>query len=225
VARRAALPENSRHTALALAQRSTLLVLDGLPPVPPVAEMIGRLLVAAAQLTVLVTSSLPLGIAPEVVVPIPPLAIPRANPRLPLDELARVPAVALFVDRAQVALPEFALTETTGRAITAISRRLDGHPMAIELAAARLHVLSLDDLAASIERDATNVLMATDPAPASGRHRGLQAAFEGAWASLPDLQQRVLARLAIFPVGSSADWLAFTTTSRIAGTPREVAEQ
>jgi predicted ATPase/transcriptional regulator with XRE-family HTH domain len=201
------------QVAIALAKRTTLLVLDGLEPAPPVTAIVKGLLGAAARLTVLTTSSRPLGLPGEAVVPILPLATPRAGPPLPLDELASVAAVALFAERARVVAPGFALTEATASAITGISRRLGGLPLAIELAAARLQVLSLDELAASMERDADAVLTLTTSA--SVGHRGLQATLEGAWASVPDSQRRALDRLAIFPAGcdrAAAEAVAGATT-------------
>jgi predicted ATPase/transcriptional regulator with XRE-family HTH domain len=185
--------------AIALARRTMLLVLDDLDPAPPVTGIVKGLLAAAARLTVLATSSRPLGLPGETVVPILPLAIPRAGPPLPPGELASVPAAALFTERAQAVAPGFALTGATAPAITGISRQLGGLPLAIELAAARLQVLSLDELAASIERDADAVLTLA-PSPAGG-YRGLHVTLEGAWASLPDNQRQALDRLAIFPAG------------------------
>jgi predicted ATPase/transcriptional regulator with XRE-family HTH domain len=182
------------QVALALAKRNTLLVLDGLKPAPPVTAFVKGLLGAAARLTVLTTSPRSLGLRGEAVITIAPLTTPGAGPPLPLEELARVPAVVLFTERARAAAPGFAVTEATAPAITDISRQLGGIPLAIELAAARLQVMSPSALAASMEGDLDAVL----PSPGE---RGLQAALEGAWTQLPDGPRRTLDRLAVFPAG------------------------
>ncbi|MBV9602043.1 MAG: XRE family transcriptional regulator [Chloroflexi bacterium] len=185
------------QVCLALANRTLLLLLDDLNPSPRVADWVARLLAEAGNVTVLTTCPLPLGLSQEVVVPVQPLATPSAAGAASLVELGDVPAVALFVDRAQAASSEFMLNEVSAPAVCAITRRLGGHPVAIELAAAHLRVLSVYELAGRIERDAEGVLSGSGPR----RQPGLQAAFEQAWESLAPKQQRALARLAIFPAG------------------------
>jgi predicted ATPase/DNA-binding XRE family transcriptional regulator len=183
----------------ALRDQTTLLVLDGVEATLPVSRLVGSLLAAAPRLTVLVTSHVPLGAASELVVPVPPLATPPTDRPLPLTQLADVPAVALFLQRAQAVNHDIALTEDTAPAITAISARLGGLPLAIELAAPLLGLLSLGELADVLQSDADPILAEALPPPE--RHRSLQAALEGSWVSLPEDRRRALARLAVFPTG------------------------
>ena len=120
----------------------SILVLDNLEQVPAAAPYIAELLIACPRLTVLATSRAPLHVSGERTFAVPPLALPAASTRpagsLSLKELARADAVRLFVERAQAARADFALTDANAEAVVAICRKLDGLPLAIELAAARL---------------------------------------------------------------------------------------
>ena len=127
-----------------LRDRSLLLVLDNLEQVLSAAPRVAALLAACPRLTVLATSRAPLRVSGERTFDVPPLALPgraEGNSLTDLDDLARTEAVRLFVERAQAARSDFALTEANAAAVAEICQRLDGLPLAIELAAARVGAL------------------------------------------------------------------------------------
>jgi transcriptional regulator with XRE-family HTH domain len=117
--------------------RRVLLVLDNFEQVLGAAAAVGELLAAAPTLTLLATSREALRLRWERTFPVQPLALPDTRHLPPPDELASVPAVALFLDRARVSDPEFRLTAGTAAATAELCVRLDGLPLAIELVAAR----------------------------------------------------------------------------------------
>src|SRR5215472_15762239 len=134
-----------------LAGRQLLLVLDNCEHVvDAVAKLADVLLRAAAGLRVLATSRESLNIDGETVLPVPPLAAPEEGRRLSVAELARFPAAGLFAERAAQVVPGFALTEANVAAVAGICGRLEGLPLAIELAAARLPVLSVEQIEARL---------------------------------------------------------------------------
>jgi predicted ATPase/DNA-binding XRE family transcriptional regulator len=124
-----------------LDERPTLLLLDNLEHLAA-AGLVGDLVATCPSLTVLVTSRSPLGIQAERDFPVPPLPTPPDELGLPIHAVAANPAVDLFLRRAQAVKATFALTDTNVAAVAAVCRRLDGLPLAIELAAARIRVLS-----------------------------------------------------------------------------------
>ena len=133
------------RTALttALRQTETLLVLDNFEHVVAAAPLVSELLAGCPRLKVLVTSRVLLRIDGEHALPVPPLAVPDREGRITTDTLTGSPAVRLFVQRGQAIAPAFAVTDETAPLAAEICRRLDGLPLAIELAAARLNHLSL----------------------------------------------------------------------------------
>src|SRR5207245_8792834 len=134
--------------AEAFAGRKPLLVLDNLEQVVDAAPELAALLTAAPGIAVVATSRESLAIAGEQVFPVPPLALPDEPGRPSAADLAANDCVALFVERAQSARPEFALSDANAPAVAAICRRLDGLPLALELAAARVNLLSPDQILA-----------------------------------------------------------------------------
>src|SRR5215467_5354127 len=130
-----------------LAGRQLLLVLDNCEHlVDAAAKLADLLLRAAAGLRVLATSRESLAMTGETVLAVPPLAAPQAGQPLTAAELARFPAAQLFAERAAQVVPGFAVTEANVAAVAGICRRLEGLPLAIELAAARLPVLSTEQI-------------------------------------------------------------------------------
>ena len=123
-----------------LAESPPLLVLDNLEHLEPSFVTIGRLLEAAPRLGILATSRVPLHLAGEHEYRVPPLAVPAAQ-ETSATELATCASVRLYVDRAQAAVPAFELSESNAASVSRICRALDGLPLAIELAAARIRVL------------------------------------------------------------------------------------
>ena len=118
-----------------------LLILDNLEQVVDAARDLDALLARCPGVVILATSRTVLGLRAEREYPVPPLQLPAGPAGVPVGELAASPAVALFVDRARAVRPGFALTEGNAAAVAEICRRLDGLPLAIELAAARTRLL------------------------------------------------------------------------------------
>jgi len=138
--------------AAALQGRRLLLVLDNLEQVLPVAPALANLLDACPDLTILATSRSPLRIRGEREYAVVPLALPELRHIPTRAEVATSDAVQLFVERAQASSPSFELTQDNAAAVAAICRRLDGLPLALELAAARLRLLSPTELLARIDQ-------------------------------------------------------------------------
>src|SRR5262245_34404803 len=124
-----------------LREKQLLLLLDNCEQVLNVAPLLAELLAAAPHCTILATSRGPLHLSGEYVFPVPPLALPAPDHCNDALAAAESPAVALFIARAQAVQPSFALTDANAASVAAICQRLDGLPLAIELAAARVTLL------------------------------------------------------------------------------------
>ncbi len=124
-----------------LSERQTLLILDNFEQVVDAAPLIAGLLLACPGLTVLATSRAPLRISGEREFPLAPLTLPSPNDPTDLRQIATA-AVALFVERAQAIRPDFRLTDGNVATVVEICHRVDGLPLAIELAAARIRLLT-----------------------------------------------------------------------------------
>lgn len=184
----------------ALRAREILLLLDNcehlLPACAPLAD---RLLRACPRLRILATGREALGIAGETAWRVPSLALPESPAVASLEQLRRYEAVRLFVDRARAALPCFALTERNGPAVAEVCRRLDGMPLAIELAAARVALLAVDQIAARL--DDRFRLLTTGSRTAPTRQQTLRAAIAWSYDLLTAREQRLFDRLAVFAGG------------------------
>jgi predicted ATPase/DNA-binding SARP family transcriptional activator len=177
-----------------------LLVLDGVDRVvEPAALLAYRLLSAAPGLRVVATSREPLRVEGEAILPVPPLALPDLGPSPALAELARCEAIELFCDRARLARADFALTPENAATVTRLCRRLDGLPLAIELAAARVRTLSLDELTASLD-DRFRVL-ARGARGGAARHQTLRATIDHSHDLLSEPERVLFRRLAVFAGG------------------------
>ncbi|MGK5671652.1 BTAD domain-containing putative transcriptional regulator [Micromonospora sp. URMC 106] len=184
----------------ALRDRRTLLVLDNCEHVVvPVAHLAERLLGAAPELRLLATGREPLGVAGEVTLPVPPLALPE--PRATAEQVARAPAVRLFLARARAVEPRFTLDAGTAATVATICRRLDGVPLALELAASRLRALDLAELAARL--DDRFRLLSSGRRTAPARQQTLRAVIDWSWELLSDRERAVLRRLAVFADGAT----------------------
>ena len=150
-------------------------------------------------MVILATSRTVLGLRAEREYPVPPLSLPADPAGVPLQELTASPAVALFVDRARAVRPDFALTEANAAAVAAICRRLDGLPLAIELAAARTRLLDpgalLDRLSKSLDALGTGAVDLPE------RQRTLRATVEWSVGLLDDAERSLLEIMAIFTGG------------------------
>ncbi|GAA1880815.1 AfsR/SARP family transcriptional regulator [Lapillicoccus jejuensis] len=180
--------------AAATEGRPTLLVLDNCEQVTGAGAAVGRLLAAATGVAVLATSRAPLRVRGEQERPVEPLALPHAGAGT--DAVAAAPAVALFAARARTARPDFRLDASTAGPVTEICTALDGLPLALELAAARLRVLDLTSLAARLDRALSVLTGGAGDLPA--RHRTLRATLDWSHDLLTPAQQRTLARLGVF---------------------------
>ena len=181
-----------------LGPRRVLLLLDNCEQVLEAAPDLATLLAASPGLTVFATSREVLRIRGERVFPLQPLPLP-AERCLPIDELARVPAVALFVERAQSAAPSFALTPENAEAVASICRRLDGLPLAIELAATRVTVLPPLEL---LNRLARPLPLLTDGSrDLPPRQRTMREAVAWSYDLLTGDEQRLFRRLCVFVGG------------------------
>jgi predicted ATPase/DNA-binding CsgD family transcriptional regulator len=188
----------------ALRREHLLLVIDNVEHVVEiVAPWLAKILAACPRLTVLATSRQALHISGEQRFVVPPLPLPDADARELSDVLNRNAAVALFAQRATAASPDFALTAENAATVAAIVRRLDGVPLAIELAAARSPMLSPAALLARLSGELD--LLADGRRVAPERHRTMRAAIAWSYELLPPAAQRLMRHLAVFVGGFSLD--------------------
>jgi len=191
----------------ALRAKRLLLVLDNCEHLlPAAAPVVAELLAAGPGLKALATSRAPLRVAGEHEHPVPPLGLPPLpdplHPPSPAA-LSRHEAVALFVERAAAVRPDFALTAASTPAVAAICRRLDGLPLALELAAARVKLLPPQALLARLDRRLAVLTGAPRDAPA--RQQTLRATLDWSYALLGPSERTLLARLAVFAGGFSLE--------------------
>ena len=182
--------------AAALGNRRWLLVLDSFERVIPAAAEVARLLARCPTLRVLATSRMPLRIRGEHEVPVRPMAVPDPRRLLPPAELARNDAVLLFLERARAVAPDLSLSEVNAAFVAEICRRLDGLPLALELAATRVKFLPLPALARGLERALP--LLAGGQRDAPARHRTMRDAVAWSVDLLGDRAAILFSRLAVF---------------------------
>ncbi len=202
--------------AEALGDGAWLLIVDNLEQVVGVARDLGDLLARCPGLVIVATSRTVLGLRAEQEYPVLPLSLPASRATGPLEDLESSPAVALFVDRARAVRPGFALTEDNAAAVAGICRRLEGLPLAIELAAARTRLLDpaalLDRLAASLDALGTGAVDLPE------RQRTLRATVEWSVSLLDDDERSLLEVTAVFTDG----W-TIPAAARVAGLGEERA--
>jgi predicted ATPase/class 3 adenylate cyclase len=191
-----------------LSAKQLLLVLDNVEHLLPAARFVSELLAACPSLTVLATSREPLALAGEQRYPVAPLALPLDESDA--DSLARVPAVALFCERAGGHDPDFRLGDANAAAVAEICRRVDGLPLAIELAAARCGLLSPGEIAERL--DAALGALGAGPRDAPDRQRTLRETIAWSHELLSDAEKQCFARFAVF-VGGAAVEAAETITA------------
>ncbi|HEY4687806.1 MAG TPA: DUF4062 domain-containing protein [Anaerolineae bacterium] len=186
-----------------LRNKHLLLFLDNFEQVVSAAPLVGELLEACPHLKVLVTSRTPLHLRGERDLPIPPLAVPDLKQQPDADNLPQVAAVALFVQRALDVNPHFSITTATAPAIAEICHRLDGLPLAIELAAARIKILSPQALLARLEQGLDVLRGGARDLPA--RQQTLRNTIAWSYDLLNERARTLFRRLSIFTGGWTLD--------------------
>jgi predicted ATPase/DNA-binding SARP family transcriptional activator len=185
--------------AESLSRKQLLLVLDNCEHlVEACATLSDALLRACPSLYLLATSRQPLGLVGEAVWPVPPLSLPDLRRLPPTEHLLQSEAIRLFVERARLAQPDFALTSRNAAAVAQICHRLDGLPLAIELAAARVKLLSAEQIAARLDDRFRLLSGGSRTAP---RHQTLRAAMDWSYELLSEAERTLFNRLAVFAGG------------------------
>jgi predicted ATPase/class 3 adenylate cyclase len=186
-----------------LSSKRLLLVLDNYEHLLVAAPVVTELLQAGPEVAVLVTSREPLRLRGEQDVAVAPLALPAEHATPTLETLAQVASVALFVQRAQAAQGDFVLTEENAWDVAEICRRLDGLPLAIELAAARIKLLAPHALLARLEHRLPLLTGGARDAPS--RQRTLRDAIAWSYDLLPKEEQTLFRHLGVFVGGATLE--------------------
>lgn len=180
-----------------LRDRSMLLLLDNLEQLVPDVDLVARLLSAAPRLLVLATSRTPLRLGAEQEYPVPPLALPAADAGF--EDVVANDAVRLFAARASAVDPDFQLDDRNIEAVVEVCGRLDGLPLAIELAAARSKLLPPETMSRRLDRALDLLVGGAQDLP--GRQRTLRATLEWSHGLLSDEERTLFGRLAVFSGG------------------------
>ncbi len=186
-----------------LSETQLLLLLDNFEQVAAAAPAVAELLTTAPGLKVLVTSRAALHIYGGHQFPVPPLALPDPAPLPPTAQLQEYEAVALFVQRARAVRPDFVLTDENAAAVATICARLDGLPLAIELAAARIRLLPPAAMLARLNNRLSLLTGGAQDAPA--RQQTLRSAIDWSYDLLDTDEQRLFRRLAVFAGGCTLE--------------------
>ena len=192
-------PAIPRTVIAMVREKRMLLLLDNCEQVLEAAPQLAELIAACPALTLLATSREAMRLRGEREWPVPPLPLPNLERLPPLDELQQSPAITLFTRRAQASDPRFSLTEENALAVATVCHRVDGVPLAIELAAARVKLLSPEALAARLEQRLPLLTGGTRDAPA--RQRTLRDALAWSYDLLSPSEQVLFRRLGIFAGG------------------------
>jgi predicted ATPase/class 3 adenylate cyclase len=183
-----------------LHNKQLLLILDNCEHlVDACARMVDRILQAAPDIRILASSREALGIGGEVTYRVPSLELPDLNHLPPFDTLSQYEAVKLFIDRATSAVPGFRVTNENAPALAQICDHLDGIPLAIELAAAKVRVLSVDQIEKRLGDRFR--LLTGGSRTALERHQTLRAAIDWSYNLLPPAEQLLFCRLSVFSGG------------------------
>ena len=180
-----------------------LLVLDNFEHLVSGAPVVAQLLTAGPKLKVMVTSQAPLHVYGEHEFPVPPLALPDPKLLPPLEALSQLPAIALFVERAQAVKHQFALTKENAPAVAAICSRLDGLPLAIELSAARVKLLSPSAMLTRLENRLSLLTGGARDLPT--RQQTLRNTVDWSYGLLNEAEQTLFRRLAVFTGGCTLE--------------------
>ncbi|MGR6913845.1 BTAD domain-containing putative transcriptional regulator [[Actinomadura] parvosata] len=195
-------PDPVERLVAALAGQELRLVLDNCEHVVDEAAALARRLLAQCPgVTILATSREPLGITGEHIVPLPPLPTPPPDARDPLS----YPAVRLFADRAAAVRQGFALDPGNLDAVLRICAALDGLPLAIELAAARVRTFGVAEIADRLAEHGRFRLLSRGDRTAAARHQTLHAVVEWSWSLLTPAEQALARRLSVFTGGATLE--------------------
>jgi predicted ATPase/class 3 adenylate cyclase len=186
-----------------LENRHLLLLLDNFEQVIDAAPLVNELLAAAPRVKAVVTSREELMIYGERVVPVLPLTLPEAGAIIDMRAVRQSPAVMLFAERAQTVQPEFTLDETSARPVIDICQRLEGLPLAIELAAMRTRDLSVEEIAAQLSNRMQ--VLSKGPRDFTARQRTMRGAIEWSYSLLPAEERSAFARFGVFVGPFTAD--------------------
>jgi predicted ATPase/class 3 adenylate cyclase len=181
-----------------------LLVLDDCDPVlTAAAELAEGLVRVCSTVRIVVTSREALGVPGEAILPIASLATPASGSTIAASELGSIDACRLFVERAQAVQPGFELTDQNARSVAQLCRRLDGIPLAIELAAARVRALPVEQIASRL--DDRFRLLTGGSRTSVARHQTLRATIDWSYDLLTEPERAVLRRLSVFAGGASLE--------------------
>lgn len=183
-----------------LSHQNLLLVLDNCEHlIEASAQLANAILQTSPHVKILVTSREPLGIAGETLFRVPPLSLPDMRHKQSAEALAQYDAVRLFVDRAALLEPTFRVTKDNAPAIAQVCSRLDGMPLALELAAARIKVLSVEQISERL-RDRFRLLTGASRAVLP-RHQTLRTVIDWSYSLLTEAERILLRRLSVFAGG------------------------
>jgi len=180
-----------------LRDKKLLLVLDNFEQLISAAPVVADLLAAAPQLKIITSSRIALKVQGEHEYPVPPLETPKRDAAL--EELSGYESIKLFVERARTAQPNFSLTKDNASAVTEICLRLDGLPLALELAAARIKLLSPQAILARLDDQLKLLTGGARDLPT--RHQTLRNTLEWSYSLLNDDEKKLYARLSVFVGG------------------------
>ena len=198
-------PQENLMEFIAGRSQSMLLVLDNFEHLVSGAPLVAQMLTAGPKLKVVVTSQAPLHIYGEHEFPVPPLALPDPKSIPPLEVLSRLPAIELFVERAQAVKHQFALTKENAPVVAAICSRLDGLPLAIELAAARIKLLSPSAMLTRLESRLSLLTGGARDLPT--RQQTLRNTVGWSYGLLNEAEQTLLRRFSVFTGGCTLEAL------------------
>jgi predicted ATPase/class 3 adenylate cyclase len=187
----------------ALRDKTTLLVLDNFEQIQAAATQVNDLLKAAPRLKLLVTSRGALRVYGEQEMPVPPLALPDAGAQTSPEALTQYEAVRLFIERARATRPDFKVTSENAPAVAGICARLDGLPLAIELAAARVGLLTPQKIYERLENSLS--ALGSGPRDLPARQQTLRGAISWSYDLLDEGSRRLLRRMACFAGGAALD--------------------
>jgi predicted ATPase/DNA-binding XRE family transcriptional regulator len=205
--------EQPRERVLAaLGDAPHLIILDNLEQIAGAGSVVADLIEHCPGLRVIATSRVRLHLSTEQELPVAPLPLPATNDLVDIDRFQRVPAVALFVRRAREARPSFSVTGNSAREVAEIVTRLDGLPLAIELAAARIRLLSPADLLQRM--DPALPVLAGGAVDLPERLRTMRAAIAWSYTLLDGQEQALLRTLSVFSGGFAIEAAEAVTTAR-----------